>query len=346
MIVSTAPPPELREAERPPEQRGIGRDRVLMLVADPADGSLASRATSTSCPSCSARPTCSSSTPRARCRPRCRPARPAAPACSFTSRRPRPARSRDAGSSSCERATAAGAAATPASACSSPPAARLELLAGHLGSRLWVADLRLGGRDLIEYLEAPRAPDPLRPRGRRLAARRLPERLCERAGQRRDAERGPALHGRGDHAPGGARRRRGAGSPPHRRVVARARRAALPRALRGLRGERRAHQPRALARRPRDRRRHHLGARTRVRGRTGRARARRGRLDAPRDRRRAAPARRRRRPERLSRPRLLAPAAARGASPAPGCSSAPTRAPREHGYLRHEFGDVLLVLPG
>jgi S-adenosylmethionine:tRNA ribosyltransferase-isomerase len=40
VIVSIAPEPELPEAERPPEQRGLARNGVLMLVADSADGSL------------------------------------------------------------------------------------------------------------------------------------------------------------------------------------------------------------------------------------------------------------------------------------------------------------------
>ena len=43
MIVSIAAEPELRAAERPPEERGLARDSVLMLVADPADGSLEHR---------------------------------------------------------------------------------------------------------------------------------------------------------------------------------------------------------------------------------------------------------------------------------------------------------------
>ena len=71
-----------------------------------------------------------------------------------------------------------------------------------------------------------RPADPLRLRRTAVAAVGVPERVRHRAGQRRDAERGPAVHARGDHPARRQGRRCHAGRAAHRRRVARGRRAA------------------------------------------------------------------------------------------------------------------------
>ena len=99
----------------------------------------------------------------------------------------------------------------------------------------------------------PRAADPVRLRPRAVAARRLPDRLRARARERRDAERRPAVHG---GARDGARRARSTHRtrhPAHGRLLARARRAALPRALPRAGRDRAARQRRPRLGRPRDR---------------------------------------------------------------------------------------------
>ena len=100
------------------------------------------------------------------------------------------------------------------------------------------------------------AADSLRLRAAALAALGVPERLRDRARQRRDAERGTSLHGRADHRARRGRRARRADHPAHRRLVAGAPRAPVPRALsrpgaHGAAGERGA-----PVGRPRDRHRH------------------------------------------------------------------------------------------
>ena len=77
----------------------------------------------------------------------------------------------------------------------------------------------------------PRSPHPLRLRQGRMAARCVSDGVRNRAGQRRDAERGPSLHDRTRNRAGGTRRSARPDHAPHRRLLSRARRAAVPRAV-------------------------------------------------------------------------------------------------------------------
>ena len=79
----------------------------------------------------------------------------------------------------------------------------------------------------------PRRADPLRPRADRAAARRSPDDLRHRAGQRRDAERRPPVHQARAGAAARARDRRPAHHAPHRRQLAGTRRAARIRSATG-----------------------------------------------------------------------------------------------------------------
>ena len=145
------------------------------------------------------------------------------------------------------------------------------------------------GRLGRELPAAPRRADPVRVRRRRVGPRRLPDHLRHRAGQRRDAERGAAVHR--PHA----RRAGGAGRPGHpdraplRRVVARGPREPATRAVRRLGRGRSASERRARCRRTGRRGRHHGRARPRVRGRRRRADPCHVRLDGRRHRRPTAP---------------------------------------------------------
>ena len=114
-----------------------------------------------------------------------------------------------------------------------------------------------------------------------------------RARQRGDAERRTAVHAASwSRALVARRRHRGAAGPAHGRLVARARRAAVPRALPRARGDRAAGQRRARLGRRRHRGGHHRGARPGDRRRARRQRACRRGLDRPACRaRRAACAR-------------------------------------------------------
>ena len=138
---------------------------------------------------------------------------------------------------------------TPASASSCPPAARPSCSRPTSARRLWIADLNLGEPLTVDYLDAHGRPIRYRHARGRLAARGLPERLRERAGQRRDAERRPPVHGGGDHARWS---RAASTSRPvvlHTGVSSLERgERALSRALRGPRGHRRAREPRRDAR--------------------------------------------------------------------------------------------------
>jgi S-adenosylmethionine:tRNA ribosyltransferase-isomerase len=144
---------ELREAVLPPEERGLSRDRVLMLVADPAAGALyhghfdelpellgpgdvlvlnTSRTLPAALPARSAggaRLLLHLSTPA----PGERPGRWIVELRTTGGRR----RGGHAG----QRLLL-------------PGGAEAELLATYVGSRLWVADLHLGGRDLLDYLDS------------------------------------------------------------------------------------------------------------------------------------------------------------------------------------------------
>ena len=118
-----------------------------------------------------------------------------------------------------------------------PPDGRLEILEPYLGScRLWVADARpaVAGPHLAR---PPRPPDPVPLRRASMAAVGLPERVRQRAWERGDAERRPAVHRRRRHPPGRQGRRRRAPGAPHRRRLARSRRAAVPRAGPGAGGD-------------------------------------------------------------------------------------------------------------
>ena len=146
-----------------------------------------------------------------------------------------------------------------------------------------------------------------------MADRRLPDGLRDRPRQRRDAERGAAVHRRAGGGAVGARCAVRAGDAARRRVLARAGREPVPGALSRAGGDSTARERRAWVGRPGDRRGHH-----------GRARARDGRRrrpapfsagERPHEPRRdtgARPARDRRPHHRLARAELVAPAPARG----------------------------------
>ena len=128
-----------------------------------------------------------------------------------------------------------------------------------------------------------RSADPLLVRRSRLADRQLPDRVRRSAGERRDAERGPAVHGRPHHSVDPPRHRDRHDHAAHRRVVARGSRVAVCRALRRPARDRGRGQRHPDGRRSRDRRRHHRRAGARVGGRRQRHRASGGRLDRRRD---------------------------------------------------------------
>ena len=122
----------------------------------------------------------------------------------------------------------------PASGSRSPAAPPLELVAPYATARrLWLARLRRRASRSPDAPRPPRRADPLRLRAAgagRCAATRPS--FAHRARQRRDAERRAPVHARADHAARRAGRARRADHAAHRRLLARAPRAALPRALR------------------------------------------------------------------------------------------------------------------
>ena len=124
-----------------------------------------------------------------------------------------------------------------------------------------------------------RPADPLLVRRSRLADRQLPDRVRRPTGQRRDAERGPPVHGRPHDPVDPPRHRDRHDHAPHRCLVARGSRVAVRRTLRGPAGDRGRDQRDPVRRRPRDRRRHHGRAGPRVGGRRDRHRASGRRLD-------------------------------------------------------------------
>ena len=136
-------------------------------------------------------------------------------------------------------------------------------------TRLWLA-VTADGVDLAETMAADGRPIRYSYVPARLAARRLPDRVRHRTGQRRDAERGAAVHRRDRHPPRQPRRRRRPDRPAHRRVVARRARASLPRALPRAARHCRARERHPPRRAPRRRRRHHRGAGARDRHRSRR----------------------------------------------------------------------------
>jgi S-adenosylmethionine:tRNA ribosyltransferase-isomerase len=151
--VSVAPEPELREAERPPEERGLARDRVLMLVADPANGSL-QHLHFDELPELLAPPDVLVIN-TSRTLPAALPAR-APGGTRVLLHLSTPAPDEDERRWIVELRTSDGRrrAGHAGQRLQLPAGGEAELLAGHLGSRLWVADLQLGGRDVLEYLEA------------------------------------------------------------------------------------------------------------------------------------------------------------------------------------------------
>ncbi len=153
MIVSLAPAPELREADRPPEERGLGRDRVLMLVADPATGSL-HHGHFDELPELLGPPDVLVLN-TSRTLPAALPARSSA-GTRLVLHLSTPAPGEDESRWIVELRTSDGRrrGGHAGQRLELPAGAEAELLAGHLGSRLWVAELRLGGRDPLDYLEA------------------------------------------------------------------------------------------------------------------------------------------------------------------------------------------------
>ncbi len=153
MIVSLAPAAELREADRPPEERGLGRDRVLMLVADPATGSL-HHGHFDELPELLEPPDVLVLN-TSRTLPAALPARTAG-GTRLKLHLSTPAPGEDESRWIVELRTSDGGRRSghAGQRLELPAGAEAELLARHLGSRLWVAELRLGGRDLLSYLEA------------------------------------------------------------------------------------------------------------------------------------------------------------------------------------------------
>ena len=191
----------------------------------------------------------------------------------------------------------------------------------------------------------PRRADPLRPPAAAAPARRSPDDLRPRAGQRRVAERRPARSRRASctisprAAIGVARLVLHTGvSSPERGERPYPERFADPRRDRGAR---RRDPPR---RRARDRGRHDRHARAGDRRGARRRRPRRRGLDVARDHARARRARRRRADHRLARARARATCCCSRRSPAPSWSRAPTPPPLALRYRWHEFGDSHLLL--
>ena len=344
-LAQLAPP---AEATEPPESRGLGRDDVAMLVATRGDGRLV-HARFPDLPRVPATPaTCSSSTPRPRCRPRSPRGSAGGP---VELRLSTPARRRRAGSSSCARAAGSPSPRPPVGArLELPGGAHAELLAPYAGGeRLCVARLELSGEPLEAYLAPPRPADPLRLRARRpwpleayqtvfarepgsaempSAGRPFTAELVTRAGDAAASLVAPA-------------------DAAHRRLLARAGRA--PRTPSATAS--RPRPPRLVERRPR----------------LGRARR------SPSARPSSARWRPSRRPTAPSAPGegwtslVVTPERglravdglltgwhepesshlqhARGGRRAASCSRAPTTRPRARGYRWHEFGDVHLILP-
>ena len=345
--------PERLEAHEPPEARGLGRDDVRLMVASAHDGRIVHARfrdlpeflepgdllvvnTSATLPAAlPAQP------------------RPTAPRSSCGCRRRRAAaRATPGGSSSCAARTAR----RPAGACSAgerfelPGGASAEVVAARAvrlrgGRRLWVARL-----DLPEPLDAlPRpttgarsATATSRASGRSRATRRVfalepGSAEMASAGRPFTPELVTALVARGVLvAPLDA---------AHRRLLARARRGAVPGAL-----------PRPAATARLVNAVHVWGGRVIAVGTTvvraletvaepdGDGRRGRG-LDEPRGHARARPVRGRRPAHRLARARGVAPARCCAPRRAADLLERSYRAALEHGYLWHEFGDSHLLLP-
>ena len=331
------------EAHEPPEARGSGRDDVALLVADRADGSLAHRALPRPARDPPRRATCSSSTPRRRCR---RPAASARTAGRLELHLSTPARRRDLGGRAANRDAARRAAA--AAGRDAARAARRRPAPS--SSRRTPASARSGGRTARARRAARAVPRrhgrPIRYATSRaeLAARRVPDRVRLRAGQRRDAERRPAVHGRArdassSRAASSSRRSRCTRASPRRSSASRP----TPSASRCPRRPR-ASSTRCAVGRPGDRRRHDGRPRARDGGRRPTARSR----PAPAGRASSSPRSAASRAidglltgwhePRSSHLQMLEAVAGRE------LLERSYREARAHGYRWHEFGDLHLIL--
>ena len=232
--------PARLEAAAPPPVR----DDVRLLVAQP--GAARPRRASSTSPTTSSPATCSSSTPPRRSPPRCRRPRADGTRSTCTSRPPTReplAVGRGAAQRRPPRAGRRGGrnADAPrrrhARRCWSPtsrPAA--------CGSRSWTSPT-----DLHAYLQRPRRPDPLRPRARGAPAEDHQTIFATVPGSAEMPSAGRPFTRRALTAPARARGQRAAHRPALRRQLAGARRAPLPRALRGLPAHRGPRQRRQAA---------------------------------------------------------------------------------------------------
>jgi S-adenosylmethionine:tRNA ribosyltransferase-isomerase len=153
LIALPAAAGELREADRPPEERGLARDRVLMLVADPLSGAL-HHGHFEELPELLA-PGDVLVINTSRTLPAALPAR-AAGGARLLLHLSTPAPGERPGRWIVEPRTSDGGrrGAHAGQRLLLPGGAEAELLAAYMGTRLWVADLHLGGRDLLDYLES------------------------------------------------------------------------------------------------------------------------------------------------------------------------------------------------
>jgi S-adenosylmethionine:tRNA ribosyltransferase-isomerase len=144
---------ELREAEHPPEERGLGRDRVLMLVADPAAGVL-QHGHFDELPERLA-PGDVLVLNTSRTLPAALPARAAggAPLMLHLST-PAPGEPPERWIVELRTSDGRRGDARAGQRLSLPGGAEAELLAAYMGTRLWVAELNLGGRHLLDYLDS------------------------------------------------------------------------------------------------------------------------------------------------------------------------------------------------
>ena len=331
------------EAHEPPEQRGLGRDDVALLVATRHDG----RLQHARFPRAAAVPGAGRPAGREHvgdaCRQRSTHGSASAGSSSACRRRSTPA------SWVVELRTDTGEPLRrpPIGAClDAPGRCRAELLARYADSDRLSRRATLG-RPSDSATTSHRHGHPIRygyvPEP--LADRRLPDRVRARARQRRDAERRTAVHDRARDRARRARDSRRSAHAAHRRLVARAGRAAVPRALRRARDDRTPRERRARLGRSRDRSRHDGRPCTRDCCRPGRLVAAGEGRTTPRRHARSAACTRSTdcSPAGTSREasHLLMLEAAAG----PELLDRSYRVAAEHGYLWHEFGDIHLVLP-
>jgi S-adenosylmethionine:tRNA ribosyltransferase-isomerase len=153
VIASPVPETELREAQQPPEERGVGRDRVLMLVANPSTGSLY-HGHFDELPELLGPPDVLVVN-TSRTLPAALPARaPGGTPLLLHLSTPAPGEAAERWIVELRTREGRRRVGHAGLRLQLPAGAEAELRAPHLGSRLWVADLRLGGRDLLDYLAA------------------------------------------------------------------------------------------------------------------------------------------------------------------------------------------------